>query len=388
MTRSRVMRIGLLLSLFLSAIFFAHAETAAVTSERIALLPTGMQLAWREYLSRSHEEMAADRNAIYAELEGARMIDWSAPRDGEGVAKFLKMPDAWFAGEEARRITNIVCSFQTPSGGWGKGIDLETRSREPGERFSSGASGWAYAGTFDNGATVAEIRFLARASAAQETARAALRRGLDFVLRAQFPNGGWPQVYPLMGGYHDAITFNDDAMVNVLRLLRDVADKRAEFANVDTEMGGRAASAVGRGVACIVVTQSYETVWGQQHDALTLAPAPARAFEMVALASAESVGIVRFLMEIDEPSPAVVAAVHHAARWLRAVAIEDGKTTWARYYEIGTDRPLFGDRDGSIHYDIREISDERRKGYAWFSSGPSGALSKYEKWAAKHPVIP
>ena len=61
---------------------------------------------------------------------------------------------------------------------------------------------------------------------------------------------------------------------------------------------------------------------------------------------------------------------------------------WSRFYEIGTDRPLFGDRDGSIHFDVREISRERRNGYAWFSDGPAGTLAKYAKWAAKHPVKP
>jgi PelA/Pel-15E family pectate lyase len=33
-----------------------------------------------------------------------------------------------------------------------------------------------------------------------------------YLLAAQFPNGGWPQVWPLEGGYHDAVTFNDNAV--------------------------------------------------------------------------------------------------------------------------------------------------------------------------------
>ena len=206
------MRAGWLLLFSISAIAFARAESAALSHERIEALPRDRQEPWREYLDRSCEDMGADQNTIYVELEGGCLIDWSTPREGRGVSEFLKMPDEWFAGEEARRIAEIVRSFQTPSGGWGKGVDLEMRPRVPGERFSSGASGWSYAGTFDNGATVTELRFLARAATAQPAARASLNRGIEYVLRAQFPNGGWPQVYPLMGGYHDAITFNDDAM--------------------------------------------------------------------------------------------------------------------------------------------------------------------------------
>ena len=348
------------------AIHFARAES-------------GAESAWREYLARSRADMDADRNALYAELEGGRLIDWSAPRAGRGVAEFLKRPDEWFAGEEARRIAEIVCSFQTSSGGWGKGLDLQTRARLPGERLSSGASGWSYAGTFDNGATVTELRFLARAGF-----REPLHRGLEYVLRAQFPNGGWPQVYPLMGGYHDAITFNDTAMVNVLRLLREVAGGRGEF---DAGIGRRAAGAVERGIACLLATRIHGTGWAQQHDALTLAPAPARAFEPVALASAETAGVLRFLMELDAPSAEAIAAVHGAAGWLRKVEIATSGS-WSRFYEIGTDRPLFGDRDGSIHYDVSEISRERREGYAWFSTSPAGALKNYTKWSAKNPLKP
>ena len=363
------MRAFWLISFAIFAIHFARAES-------------GPESAWREYFARSREAMEADRNAIYAELEGGRLIDWSPPRTGRGVEGFLKRPDEWFAGAEARRIGEIVCSFQTPSGAWGKGLDLQTRPRLPGERFSSGASGWSYAGTFDNGATVSELRFLARAGF-----RAPLYRGLEYVLRAQFPNGGWPQVYPLMGGYHDAITFNDTAMVNVLRLLREVAGGRAEFAGVDADMRARSAGAVERGLACVLAAQIHGTGWAQQHDTRTLAPAAARAFEPVALASAETGGILRFLMELDRPSPDVIAAVHGAAEWLRNVEIA-GMDSWSRFYEIGTDRPIFGDRDGSIHYDVNEISKERREGYAWFSNSPASALKNYAKWAAKNPLKP
>ena len=52
------MRFGWLLSFAIFAINFARAEPVALSRE------------WREYLARSSEEMAADRNAIYAELEG------------------------------------------------------------------------------------------------------------------------------------------------------------------------------------------------------------------------------------------------------------------------------------------------------------------------------
>ena len=373
---------------------------------RISTLPAEAQTAWREYVQLSQEQMAADRFVVYAELERERLIDWSAPPDGDGVAEFIRKSASWFAEAEAQRLGTIVRSYQTSAGGWGKNLDLRTRTRLPGERFSAGTKGWTYAGTFDNGATTTELRFLARIVIATNgsEARESFERGLDYVLRAQFPNGGWPQVYPLAGGYHNAITFNDNAMVNVLRLLRDVVRGRREFAFVTEESRARSAAAVARGVDCVLATQIRAggrlTAWGQQHDALTFAPTSARDFEMIALASAESAGLLRFLMEVETPSVEVVAAVHAAAKWLRETAIENvawervegdnrlvnragAGPLWARFYEIGTNRPLFGDRDGTIHADVQEISRERRNGYAWYVESPRSALERYEKWAAK-----
>ncbi|MEO6246380.1 MAG: pectate lyase, partial [Opitutaceae bacterium] len=58
---------------------------------------------------------------------------------------------------------------------------------------------------------------------------------------------------------------------------------------------------------------------------------------------------------------------------------------WPRYSEIGSDRPMFGDRDLTIHDDVSEISKERRNGYAWFGDTPKRALDHYARWAKLHP---
>src|SRR5262249_2336706 len=41
--------------------------------------------------------------------------------------------------------------------------------------------------------------------------------------------------------------------------------------------------------------------------------------------------------------------------------------TWARFYELSSNKPIYGDRDGKIHYHLDEISEERRRGYSWES---------------------
>jgi PelA/Pel-15E family pectate lyase len=263
-------------------------------------------------------------------------------------------------------------------------------------------------GTLDNDATTTELQFLARViDAVQASAayRASFLRGVEYLLAAQFPNGGWPQVWPLEGGYHDAITFNDGAVTETLELLEGVAERMGMFRFVPADVANRAQASVARGVDCIVSTQivyrGMRTVWGQQHDALTLQPVAGRNYEPAAECSSESASMVLFLMSLSAPSPKVVTAVHAAARWFEQTAIHskayvrgpegsrltdapDGKLLWARYYQIGTERPIFGDRDKSIHDEMSEISQERRKGYGWYNEVPQAALDRYGEWRLGH----
>ena len=192
-----------------------------------------------------------------------------------------------------------------------------------------------------------------------------------------FPTADRPQVWPLEGGYHDAITFNDGAVTETLELLQDVVDGKDEFAFAPEDIRKKAAISIARGIGIILATQISEngkrTVWAQQHDALNLQPVAGRNYEPAAQCASESAAMILFLMKLPNPTPQVVAAVHSAAAWFRKTAIHgvafergtdgrrliaapDAGPIWARYYEIGSDRPIFGDRDKSIHDDVNELS--------------------------------
>jgi PelA/Pel-15E family pectate lyase len=392
-----------------------------VTQARIAQLPKAQQGVWLAYLARSTALMAADKAALAAERANTAFPapPPTGPSGGGGMP--LDRPAAWYAGPEARHVADNIVSFQTPAGGWGKNVDRSGPLRLRGQHYvpieslpanartANVDESWSYVGTIDNNATTTELRFLARVQAqlpGPEGAsyRAALVNGVRYLLSAQFPNGGWPQVYPLEGGYHDALTYNDDAMSDVVGLLGDVAARQGDYAAVPEAIAGQARSAVAKAIEVILATQvridGKRTVWGQQHDALTLAPVGARNFEPASLSSYESANLLLLLMRQPHPTLEIRAAVSGGVTWLRDHAIRDvewtrsadGRTLvakpgagpiWSRYYDPATMKPVFGDRDKSIHTNVGELSRERRDGYSWFSAGPHKAIDQYEKWPWK-----
>lgn len=313
----------------------------------------------------------------------------------------LHQPRPWYATQAAVSVGEAVLTYQTPSGGWPKNWDMTQPLSEAFRALKESER----APTIDNGGTTTPIRLLARICSAQPkltSFREAATRGIDYLLESQYDSGGWPQFFPLRKGYYSHITFNDDAMVNVLELLRDVANGGNDFAWVDVKRRESARGAVTRGVACIlrcqVVIKGVKSVWCAQHDENTFAPAAARAFEPASLASAESVGILRFLMQQPTPSPAIAAAIEAGVAWLEkvkltgirwdrikapklpggidAVVVPDAAAPalWAQFYDLDSSRPIFIGRDGVIHFNVAEIEHERRIGYAWYVSTPRKLL--------------
>jgi len=202
-------------------------------------------------------------------------------------------------------------------------------------------------------------------------------------------------------------------MVRAMTILRDVAGGQPPYDFVDAPRRGRAADAVARGIDCILKTQIKQdgklTAWCAQHDEKTLEPAWARAYEPPSLSGSESVGIVRFLMSVEKPTPEIIAAIEGAVAWFRNVAIHgyrfeefvneqgmedkrlvrdaDAGLLWARFYELATNRPLFLDRDSVFRYSMSEINQERRGGYDYYGDWPEKLLARdYPKWRKKHKL--
>jgi PelA/Pel-15E family pectate lyase len=258
--------------------------------------------------------------------------------------------------------------------------------------------------TIDNKATTREINALVKAFKATGNQKYldAAERGIVYLFTAQYANGGWPQYYPDNALYRAEITYNDDAIVNVLNIMLDIANKTNDFDVVNPKFVSKAEDAVKRGIDCILKTQVLQngkaTIWAAQYDQNSLQPAKARNFEPASLSTSESVGIVRFLMRIKNPSPAIKNAIDNAIDWFgktkivgyrfdklpsgdKGLVSDATSTIWARFYDFKTNQPIFGDRDNSVKTNVADISFERRNGYAWYGTWPGNLIAKdYPKW--------
>ena len=336
-----------------------------------------------------------------------KLVSWS---------DVFKQKPLWYQTDEAARIADQLLIFQKENGGFEKNVDMAlmlTKTEREGlivKRSDIGET------TIDNRTTYPQVAYLGKIITASllktsPTAnlskyKEAFNKGLDYLLASQYQNGGFPQFFPLKKGYYSHITFNDDAMIGVLKLLREIAGKDEDFKFVDEERRVKAENAVAKAIRLILKLQveagGKKTVWAGQYDEYSLKPAAARAFEPAALTAGESVGIVKFLMLDLNPTPDIRQAVESAVAWFSGNKInglrwerkngesflikdKDAPPIWARFYQIETLKPIFIGRDAVIKYSVTEIEAERRNGYAWYVDGPNDLLTKdYPKWQSQN----
>ena len=324
-----------------------------------------------------------------------------------------KSEPSWFATVEAKAVAENVLLYQRNIGGWTKNIQMQNPLTEVEKQKLIALKLDTNDVTTDNGATCQEMLFLSKmyAQTPDERYKKAFLEGFNYLLKAQYANGGWPQFYPLKKGYYSHITYNDDSMVHILNVLKQCIDKTYYYSIKPSEDAlEKAKTAFDKGIDCILKTQFKQngilTAWCAQHNEVTLLPANARAYELASLSGKESAKIVLLLMDIENPSPEIISAVNSAVTWFEKtkitglkeerVAVPNSKIMekmmvkdpnseplWARFMELRDNTPFFCDRDGIKRASIAEIGQERRTGYAWYTNEPKEVLKKYPSWKKK-----
>ncbi len=318
-----------------------------------------------------------DFSRRWGEMEAYPTMIWVQPPGTPGMgALFL---DAYRAtGDEyyyeaAARAGDALIKAQHPAGGWNYVADFAGEASLRQWYHTIGRNGWRleefqhYYGnaTFDDRTTTSAARFMLRLYLEKREPRygASLDKAIQFVLDAQYPSGGWPQRYPLMGGfskegnpdYTGFITFNDDVAVGNLDFLIECHQTLGEE---------RLREPIGRAMQSFVVTQqpSPQAGWAMQYTA-ELVPAGARTYEPKALSTATTAQnisqLIRFYHRTGDTR--FLTRIPEAFDWLDSVKFAAGQEgirgTHPTFVEIGSNKPLFIHRQGSCVLDGRYYAD-------------------------------
>lgn len=319
--------------------------------------------------------------------------------------------------DEITKIADNILLFQKSIGGWPKNYDMQAILTDDQKKAVLAKKDETDI-TFDNGATHSQLTYLAEVYTETKIEKYlhAFNLGLDFVLEAQYENGGWPQCYPDTSGYRKHITYNDGAMIGIMDMLDKIVNRDPNYLFVNDKLYNKIKDSYDRGIECILNTQIVEDgkllVWSQQHDNTTLKPQNARTYELASICNDESAEILKFLMKIKNPKPEIIKSIKRGIEWFEKsqidgikveiidapkkeykyrtssidkVVIEDSNAPriWARFNELNTHRPFFCNRDGKVVYSLSEVLRERRSGYRWYTYAPEETIKLFNEWPHK-----
>lgn len=342
-------------------------------------------------------------------------VDSFSDNIGHFRSRYAKDAYERYPVDDFEKIAGNILTYQRANGGWPSNWDPlrvlspEEREEEIDRRLHSDT-------TFDNRTTYTHLEYLAEVfnRTGDSVYEEAAVRGMNFIICAQYANGGFPHSYPDTQGYRPHITFMDDVMIGVLETLEKASAGMAPFAFLSPSLKDKARHAFQRGLECVLRLQirvdGLPAGWAGQYDEESLRPTTGRSYELPSLVSAETVQVTRFLMGIEDPPAEIIEAVEGAVSWLerstltgirvetfaiepvrydyyvaktdkRVVQDPQAPPLWARFYEIDTNRPFMANRDGTKVFTLEEVAHERRVGYVWYTSAPATLLEKeYPAW--------
>jgi len=313
---------------------------------------------------------SADLSEQWGEVPARRTMIWVQDPGTVGVGRmFLNAYKT--TGDEtflayAEKAANALIWGQHPAGGWHYFIDFDmTGVRDWYDKVLSKCWGWEeyyhYYGncTFDDGVTTGATRFLMELymTTLDPKYRVPMLKAFDFILESQFPNGAWPQRYPLKHDFpHDGhedytsfYTFNDNVIQANIHLLLDAWEQLGieEFRD-----------AAYRGMDFIVISQlpKPQAGWGQQYDH-NMNSAPARSYEPASVMPGQTrrciMDLITFFRITGDKR--YLRGIPDAIEWLEnSVLPKDHITsesrpnvTHATFYELGTNKPLYAHREGT-----------------------------------------
>jgi len=223
--------------------------------------------------------------------------------------------------------------------------------------------------TFDDNVSQGATAFLMHLymETLDSTYYAPMKKALDFVLMAQYPNGGWPQRYPLAYDYvHDGFddytsnyTLNDNAMNNTILLLLEAYETLGDEDYL---------ASAKRGGDFFLISQGPEEIpaWSEQYD-MNLQPDWGRTHEPPAFATRQTAHTAEMLIRLAlytadkrylRPVPATLEWIESSKMGI----LEDGKYDLARYFDPESGLPI-------DFYILDELSPDGYCIFHYFANG-------------------
>ncbi|MFO0950369.1 MAG: pectate lyase [Isosphaeraceae bacterium] len=323
---------------------------------------------------------ALDLGRRWGEGEAGPEEVWVQPPGTPTVGfAYLKAHEATgdpFYLDAAREAASALMHGQLESGGWLHSIDFDPKGpRAARYRNGKGKPRGRNTSSLDDGVSQEAIRFLAhldrREGFRPGPVHEAVTSALEALLRAQFPNGGFPQVwtgpvparpvvkasYPVydwrtegkIKNYWDMYTLNDGLAGTVTRTLADAHEiyRDDRFKKAYSRLGDFLA---------LAQMPDPQPAWAQQYDE-QMRPIWARRFEPAAITGGESQDVLETLIKIHRLTgdPKYLEPIPRALAYLKRSLLPDGRL--ARYYELRTNRPLYMKRTGDEYHLTYDDSD-------------------------------
>ncbi|MBN9517824.1 hypothetical protein J0H58_04770 [bacterium] len=293
--------------------------------------------------------------------------------------------------EAAAEAARSLARGQLRSGGWDYRVEFAPKLRRDHAYRADGGAGGRNVTTLDDNTTQEAVRFLMRVDRAAKqkdtVVHAAAVFALDSLLKAQYPNGAWPQRYDTFPDpakfpvrkaslpetwprdypgkdYRSYYTFNDNS-------LADVIDVLFEATRVYGDGKYRRAAEKGGDFILLAQLPDPQPGWAQQYD-VDMHPAWARKFEPPAVTGGEAQGVMLTLLRLyrETGEKKYLEPLPRALAYYRKSQLPDGRL--ARFYELKTNRPLYFTKD----YKPTHADDNLPTHYAFKVSSRLDAIEK------------
>ncbi len=343
-----------------------------------------MEMAFAFYYSDAAVEPVTNSKSNYTTKKmESDSNNYNTLKDRITVSDKVTAEDVTKNVKEMVSAAVMVCdpTYQNEDGGWGKTNKDWDLLNETFPQFCP----HAYS-TIDNGATHGHIKFLTRVirlskeypdlfagyQAELDTIEKGFWKGMKYVLDAQTESGGWTQYWPYGVGYFGNITFNDNAMPDMMEVVYAMSYDKGltsstfcdDFAWARTDAKNQTDNVKAVGLTqenfqtswdkslrftldAQVVVDGVKTGWAQQYDEDLDKPVPTggRAFELPSVCTAESATVLRVLCNIENPTDEIKTAIESYYNWTKEIGFTGYKlyNITDRTRELGKDRLVLQD---------------------------------------------